>query len=203
MPCGADSAFVAQSLDAYGWADEQDLAPFMEAHDVYGEIWQLYDHDPTVRESRCLAATSVSCLNHGAAATVAATVSRSSAFTSEHLATVKVAPLEPHAEGCPKSVRDRTSRRSVAISSRRGRRIWIGPSRNCFGALKMRHASSCRSADRGQCSVPSGTIRHAEAPRASYGLTIVSTQTRLTRDRSGGRNGEHSPARRRPTRAAA
>lgn len=39
---GADPAFVARSLDAYGWAGERDLAPFAEAHDVYGEIWRLY-----------------------------------------------------------------------------------------------------------------------------------------------------------------
>ncbi len=39
---GADSAFVARSLDAYGWAGERDLAPFAQAHDVYGEIWRLY-----------------------------------------------------------------------------------------------------------------------------------------------------------------
>lgn len=40
---GADMAFVASALDAYGWDDERELAPFVEAHDVYGEIWQLYD----------------------------------------------------------------------------------------------------------------------------------------------------------------
>jgi Ser/Thr protein kinase RdoA (MazF antagonist) len=39
---GADSSFVARALDAYGWADDRDLAPFIEAHEVYGEIWQLY-----------------------------------------------------------------------------------------------------------------------------------------------------------------
>jgi Phosphotransferase enzyme family len=40
---GADADFVARALDAYGWADAQDLAPFSEAHDLYGEIWRLYD----------------------------------------------------------------------------------------------------------------------------------------------------------------
>ncbi len=40
---GADSEFVARVLDAYGWGDEQALAPFIKAHDLYGEIWRLYD----------------------------------------------------------------------------------------------------------------------------------------------------------------
>jgi hypothetical protein len=40
---GADSAFVARALDAYGRIDTRELAPFTAAHDVYGEIWQLYD----------------------------------------------------------------------------------------------------------------------------------------------------------------
>jgi hypothetical protein len=40
---GADADFVARALDAYGWSDEQELAPFTEAHDLYGEIWRLYD----------------------------------------------------------------------------------------------------------------------------------------------------------------
>jgi hypothetical protein len=40
---GADSEFVARVLGAYGWADERTLAPFMPAHDLYGEIWRLYD----------------------------------------------------------------------------------------------------------------------------------------------------------------
>ncbi len=39
---GADLTFVRRALEAYGWADERELAPFIEAHDVYGEIWQLY-----------------------------------------------------------------------------------------------------------------------------------------------------------------
>lgn len=40
---GAAPTFVARSLDAYGWSDERDLALFIEAHAVYGEIWRLYD----------------------------------------------------------------------------------------------------------------------------------------------------------------
>ena len=39
---GANSAFVAQVLEAYGPIGEPELAPFMDAHDLYGEIWQLY-----------------------------------------------------------------------------------------------------------------------------------------------------------------
>jgi hypothetical protein len=30
-------------LDAYGWLDEREVAPFMEAHDLYGQLWRLYD----------------------------------------------------------------------------------------------------------------------------------------------------------------
>lgn len=44
---GADDAFVRAALDAYGWDDPQDLAPFTEAHEIYGEIWEMY-----VREGR-------------------------------------------------------------------------------------------------------------------------------------------------------
>lgn len=40
---GASSGFVRQMLDAYGWNDEQALAPFIAAHAVYDEIWQTYD----------------------------------------------------------------------------------------------------------------------------------------------------------------
>lgn len=40
---GADSTFVTRVLDACGWADERELAPFIEAHALYGEIWQHYD----------------------------------------------------------------------------------------------------------------------------------------------------------------
>jgi hypothetical protein len=39
---GADAAFVRRALDAYGWDHDEDLAPFTEAHEVYGEIWQMY-----------------------------------------------------------------------------------------------------------------------------------------------------------------
>lgn len=40
---GMSSSFVRRMLDAYGWGDEQELAPFIAAHAVYGEIWQMYD----------------------------------------------------------------------------------------------------------------------------------------------------------------
>jgi hypothetical protein len=40
---GADPAFVARALDAYGGIDQRELAPFAAAHDVYDEIWQHYD----------------------------------------------------------------------------------------------------------------------------------------------------------------
>ncbi len=40
---GASSGFVRRMLDAYGWGDEQELAPFIVAHDVYDQIWQMYD----------------------------------------------------------------------------------------------------------------------------------------------------------------
>jgi hypothetical protein len=40
---GADSAFVARALEAYGWSDKRELAPFSAAHAVYDEIWQSYD----------------------------------------------------------------------------------------------------------------------------------------------------------------
>jgi hypothetical protein len=40
---GADSEFVAGVLAAYGWEDERTLAPFVPAHDLYGEIWRFYD----------------------------------------------------------------------------------------------------------------------------------------------------------------
>jgi hypothetical protein len=39
---GADAAFVDEALEAYGWAGKEDLAPFVEAHDIYGEVWQAY-----------------------------------------------------------------------------------------------------------------------------------------------------------------
>jgi chemotaxis regulatin CheY-phosphate phosphatase CheZ len=40
---GATSDFVAQVLDHYGWDDEQELAPFVAAQEIYDEIWRLYD----------------------------------------------------------------------------------------------------------------------------------------------------------------
>jgi hypothetical protein len=49
---GASSSYVRRMLDAYGWGDEQELAPFMAAHGVYDEIWQMYDRQR--RSSRAL-----------------------------------------------------------------------------------------------------------------------------------------------------
>jgi hypothetical protein len=40
---GATPAFVRQVLDQYAWGDEQELAPFINAHEVYDGIWRLYD----------------------------------------------------------------------------------------------------------------------------------------------------------------
>jgi thiamine kinase-like enzyme len=40
---GADGAFVARAFEAYGGIEEPELAPFTAAHNVYDEIWQLYD----------------------------------------------------------------------------------------------------------------------------------------------------------------
>jgi len=40
---GASSRFVREMLDGYGWDDEQELAPFIVAQDVYDEIWRMYD----------------------------------------------------------------------------------------------------------------------------------------------------------------
>jgi hypothetical protein len=40
---GATSRFVREMLDGYGWDDEQELAPFIAAQDVYDEIWRMYD----------------------------------------------------------------------------------------------------------------------------------------------------------------
>lgn len=40
---GADPAFVARALAAYGGIDQRELAPFTAAHAVYDEIWQHYD----------------------------------------------------------------------------------------------------------------------------------------------------------------
>lgn len=39
----ADPAFVSQWLAAYDGIDEQELAPFVSADALYGEIWRLYD----------------------------------------------------------------------------------------------------------------------------------------------------------------
>jgi hypothetical protein len=39
---GADDAFVRRALDAYGWGDPAELAPFTAAHELYGEIWRMY-----------------------------------------------------------------------------------------------------------------------------------------------------------------
>jgi hypothetical protein len=40
---GASTGFVRQVLDHYRWGDEHELAPFTAAHEVYDEIWRLYD----------------------------------------------------------------------------------------------------------------------------------------------------------------
>lgn len=40
---GADADAVQRALDAYGWADRGELAPFTAAHELYDEIWRLYD----------------------------------------------------------------------------------------------------------------------------------------------------------------
>jgi aminoglycoside phosphotransferase (APT) family kinase protein len=40
---GASERFVREMLDAYGWDDERELAPFLAAQDAYGEIWRMYD----------------------------------------------------------------------------------------------------------------------------------------------------------------
>jgi Phosphotransferase enzyme family len=40
---GANATFVRRVLDHYGWGDEHDLVPFMDAHQVYDQIWRLYD----------------------------------------------------------------------------------------------------------------------------------------------------------------
>lgn len=39
---GADEPFVRRALDAYDWDHTENLAPFTEAHQIYGEIWQRY-----------------------------------------------------------------------------------------------------------------------------------------------------------------
>lgn len=40
---GASERAVREMLETYGWDDEQELAPFLAAQDVYDEIWRLYD----------------------------------------------------------------------------------------------------------------------------------------------------------------
>jgi Ser/Thr protein kinase RdoA (MazF antagonist) len=40
---GAGRRAVHEMLDAYGWNDEAELAPFLAAQDVYDEIWRRYD----------------------------------------------------------------------------------------------------------------------------------------------------------------
>jgi hypothetical protein len=40
---GATSEFVGRVLEYYGWGDEHELVPFIAAHRVYDEIWQLYE----------------------------------------------------------------------------------------------------------------------------------------------------------------
>jgi hypothetical protein len=39
---GADARAVRRFLDTYGWGEEQELAPFIDAQDIYYEIWHLY-----------------------------------------------------------------------------------------------------------------------------------------------------------------
>lgn len=40
---GASERFIRGMLEAYGWNDAQELAPFLAAQDVYDEIWRMYD----------------------------------------------------------------------------------------------------------------------------------------------------------------
>jgi hypothetical protein len=40
---GASERSVREMLEAYGWHDQQELAPFLAAQDVYDEIWRMYD----------------------------------------------------------------------------------------------------------------------------------------------------------------
>jgi aminoglycoside phosphotransferase (APT) family kinase protein len=40
---GASERSVREMLEAYGWDDQQELAPFLAAQDVYDEIWRMYD----------------------------------------------------------------------------------------------------------------------------------------------------------------
>jgi hypothetical protein len=40
---GGETRCVREMLDAYGWDDGRELAPFLAAQDVYDEIWRMYD----------------------------------------------------------------------------------------------------------------------------------------------------------------
>ncbi len=40
---GASSGFVRAVLDGYGWGDQDELRPFFALHEIYDEIWRLYD----------------------------------------------------------------------------------------------------------------------------------------------------------------
>ncbi len=40
---GDDIRCVDEMLEAYGWEDERELAPFLAAQDVYDETWRMYD----------------------------------------------------------------------------------------------------------------------------------------------------------------
>ena len=40
---GAGERSVREMLEAYGWDDERELAPFLAAQDAYDEIWRMYD----------------------------------------------------------------------------------------------------------------------------------------------------------------
>jgi Ser/Thr protein kinase RdoA (MazF antagonist) len=40
---GANERTVREMLEGYGWNDDQELAPFLAAQDVYDEIWRMYD----------------------------------------------------------------------------------------------------------------------------------------------------------------
>jgi Ser/Thr protein kinase RdoA (MazF antagonist) len=40
---GASERSLREMLEAYGWDDERELAPFLAAQGVYDEIWRLYD----------------------------------------------------------------------------------------------------------------------------------------------------------------
>jgi len=40
---GANEHTVREMFKGYGWHDEHELAAFLAAHDVYDEIWRMYD----------------------------------------------------------------------------------------------------------------------------------------------------------------